>query len=302
SHFNSRAPVEGFHEWLSVDSSSGCWFSFATEMKMRGRRVRQLICKHCGRSEGPIMLSAWPSFTSYRFKVMNEKGRKSFRVTRLFGFHSEGTKTRRGAAPGPSPGPCGQCCCPVFDPDNGAPSALLNPRLAWLLLSAGWERHFLTRISASGAGYINISECNTNISATDRVTITETPESLEQRQKTHLHLKTSKEQIVRLTQKHSNTLQKQATVYQFLSVLLRMQLSKRRGAHGAALLPVPLCGGSKPKKTSGGSAFCGSGLNSEPFPSCLTRRVKRSRKMTHSVSSAGLRQERTGRGCFRGSN
>lgn len=50
--------------------------------------------RFCCRSEGPSY------FTSYRFKVMNEKERKSFRVTHLFGLHSKRDKTQAGCRAG----------------------------------------------------------------------------------------------------------------------------------------------------------------------------------------------------------
>lgn len=65
---------------------------------------------------------------------MNEKRRQSFRVTHLFSLLSGQTKPRRGAVPGPSPGPMAGGTAPVLTLTT-VPSVLLNPRLAWLLAS-----------------------------------------------------------------------------------------------------------------------------------------------------------------------
>lgn len=57
---------------------------------------------------------------------MNEKRRQSFRVTHLFSLHSAETKPRRGAVPGPSPGPMAGGTAPVLTLTT-VPSVLLNP-------------------------------------------------------------------------------------------------------------------------------------------------------------------------------
>lgn len=70
---------------------------------------------------------------------MNEKRRQSFRVTHLFSPHSAETKPRQGASLGPTPGPMASGTAPVLTLTT-VPSVLLNPWLAWLLLSV-WPQH-----------------------------------------------------------------------------------------------------------------------------------------------------------------